>query len=429
MIPLDLRRAPPITTSPTTVTAAAASPTTVTTTATATASPAITAAVTAAVATVVAVSTRRLIAQLTRTPRDPHIGRRHITPHPLTRTPQHVQITKPALRQISAQQQLQRPTNLTPPVTPPVGIRVDVRVGVSNAHLPPPRHTRSSDWGIETRQRERSIEEVGTHILSTPNTMSTPRSQRFAGARNPTATSIDPSTRGPQADVPAPGTVTTDVGAGVKDGAGDESLRILRSEPLEMASVVGPRRGGRLDLDGEELAAPELDHDVDRFSTSLAPGMVQPHALHQGDLGPQLRHDEGVDGAAEQVGVGEQGVARGTERRSHEGRVDHVALGGLDESVEVVGRPGRDALGDEECLEECVVAVSGLAIDGCRVVGEVNAAGSRAISLSTNPGDESRFPTSSRSVRPNMFSLITTGSERSRGAASGSARNAADWAG
>jgi hypothetical protein len=150
----------------------------------------------------------------------------------------------------------------------------------------------------------------------------------------------------------------------VQNYASEEPVVEAIPEPGEMCCIVLRRCSGRLDLDSDDAIAGELDHQVD-----LVPAVLLTHVKYpwppgaRRQLRPELRRNEGVEHAADQVTVTHHGPDVDTERRAHQRRVDEVSLRCLHQTREPVRQPRGHDVEHEQVGQEPVIGSRGLPVD------------------------------------------------------------------
>lgn len=112
----------------------------------------------------------------------------------------------------------------------------------------------------------------------------------------------------------------------VKDEAGEKALVELVPQPAEMARTVGRGRRFRLDFEANDASVCRLQQHVHFMTPLLRPKMVRPEPhTADADLGPDLRHDEGVEEPSEQVTVAQNAINVNMQRGPRKSCVDHVS--------------------------------------------------------------------------------------------------------
>ena len=146
----------------------------------------------------------------------------------------------------------------------------------------------------------------------------------------------------------------------MEDHAGGEAIAHLVAQPRQVPGVLRARGRARLDLDPDQPPARQLAEQVDLMTPLLGAQVVQPRpARRDGELGAQLRRDEGVEHPPEQLAVAHHPRHVGSQRGGDQRRVDQVALGLVDEPLQPVRAPGRDRFGDQQAFEQALVGDGG----------------------------------------------------------------------
>lgn len=102
----------------------------------------------------------------------------------------------------------------------------------------------------------------------------------------------------------------------------------------QTAIVGGRRRGGGLDLDGDDGAVSAFEDDVDLTAVpvavvGLARGVVLP-----GDLPPKLHRSKGLEDHAGDRSILHETVRIGADQVTEQATVGDVGLRGLDDAAE-----------------------------------------------------------------------------------------------